>query len=102
MGINDHQADKRNRAAKRARTFQPSEKVSASDIETELLRDVVGVIVAHGGALRIGVTRDGGAWAFGIYGDGGDPHTEYVRPSEDVNAYLRDLGAFFNALGEEA
>jgi hypothetical protein len=52
--------------------------------------------------LRIGVTRDGGAWAFGIYGDGGDPHTEYVRPSEDVNAYLRDLGAFFNALGEEA
>lgn len=34
------------------------------------------------GALRLGVTRDGGAFAIGVYA-GDDYATEYVRPNED-------------------
>jgi hypothetical protein len=38
----------------------------------------------------LGYTRDGGAFAIGIL-DGDEKHTEYVRPSEDIDLYLRDL-----------
>jgi hypothetical protein len=41
------------------------------------------IVAAEGaGALRLGVTRDGGAYAVGVYA-GDDYATEYIRPSED-------------------
>lgn len=45
----------------------------------------------------MGLSRDGGAFAFGIYGDG-EPYTEYVGATEDVNEYLRELARHFDAL----
>lgn len=42
------------------------------------------------GALRIGLTRDGGALALGCY-LGDDYATEYVRPSEDLAAALNEI-----------
>ena len=54
---------------------------------------VLGAIVAvtnEGAALRFGYTRDGGSYAVGVL-DGDSKVTEYVRESEDVNQYLRDL-----------
>lgn len=56
---------------------------------TLLLRAIALVAIA-GGALRLGYTRDGGAYSIGIYGDG-EPYTEYVRPNEDIDAYLAAL-----------
>jgi len=47
-------------------------------------------VAARGGAVRLGYTSDGGAYAIGIYGDG-DPYTEYVKPSEDINEFFREL-----------
>lgn len=86
------------RAEKRQRHFQSTQKVSVTDVDPELLLVTLAQVLAKNGALRIGCTRDGGAWAFGIYGDGPQPYTEYVRPAEDVNKYLAELGEFFAGL----
>lgn len=53
-------------------------------------------VSAGGGAVRFGYTVDGGAYALGIYGDGAQPYTEYVRPSEDIERILAELGAVFD------
>lgn len=55
-----------------------------------LLHEAIAVVAATGGALRFGYTRDGGAYAIGIYGSS-QPYTEYIRPSEDIDYYLRGL-----------
>lgn len=59
------------------------------------LHETVCRVAGGGGALRLGYTADGGAYALGIYGDGPEPYTEYVRPSEDINSVLEQIGAAF-------
>lgn len=54
---------------------------------------VLGAIAAvckTGCAIRFGYTRDGGALAIGIIGDG-EPYTEYIRPTEDIDIHLEGL-----------
>jgi hypothetical protein len=65
----------------------PADWMSA---DPELLQRVVAKITVLGGAIRFGYTRDGGAYAVGIY-IGEKYDTEYVRPQEDLNEYLRGL-----------
>jgi len=82
-------AEKRSRKLKR----KLSNGTGIADWETAdaaLLLRTVATVAATGGALRLGYTRDGGAYSVGIYGDG-DPYTEYIRPSEDLDAFLRDV-----------
>lgn len=59
-------------------------------VDGKLLAGVIGTVAKSGGAVRFGYTSDGGAYAVGIYGDG-EPYTDYIRPSEDVEEYLRRL-----------
>jgi len=47
-------------------------------------------LVDRGGALRIGKTRDGGAWSLGVY-YGDDYATEYIRPAEDFAAACGEI-----------
>lgn len=56
----------------------------------ELLAKAVAALAGLGGALRLGYTRDGGAYAIGIYGDG-EPFTEYVSPNDDLDEFLEGL-----------
>lgn len=58
--------------------------------DPELVLRAIAVVGYRGGAIRFGYTRDGGAYAIGIY-LGGDHFTEYVRPNEDINGYLDRL-----------
>lgn len=60
------------------------------DVNAENLTNAVAWTAANGGALRLGYTRDGGAYAIGIYMDG-ESETEYVRPDEDIDQWLIDL-----------
>jgi hypothetical protein len=53
----------------------------------ELLHELTRAVTDAGCAVRFGTTRDGGALAVGYLGDG-EPYTEYIRPSEDLDAYL--------------
>lgn len=56
----------------------------------ELLASVVESVTKNGGAIRFGYSRDGGAYAIGIYGDG-DPFTEYLGSTEDVDVWLESI-----------
>lgn len=51
---------------------------------------LVEVLAEQDGALRIGRTRDGGAWALGVY-LGDDYATEYIRPSEDFQDAILEI-----------
>jgi len=63
-------------------------------VDAELIRSAISAAAGAGGAIRFGYSRDGGAYAVGIYGDG-DPYTEYVRPSEGLDGFLRELEESF-------
>lgn len=55
-----------------------------------LLSRAICTLARVGGALRFGYTRDGGAYAIGVYYDG-EHDTEYLRPDESLDDYLRGL-----------
>jgi hypothetical protein len=50
-----------------------------------------------GGALRLGYSRDGGAYAVGVYGDG-DPYTLYHPPEDDIDALLAKIENAFSEI----
>lgn len=66
-----------------------------ASVDPSLMLYAVAAVAARGGAVRFGYTRDGGAYAVGVY-DNGDNETDYIRPSEDINGYLRALGDDFS------
>lgn len=59
-------------------------------VNPEAIVRAIAAISYNGGAVRFGYTRDGGAYAIGIY-LGNDHFTEYVRPGEDIVGYLEGL-----------
>lgn len=54
------------------------------------LAALVAEMAETGGAVRIGLTRDRGALALGMY-QGDDYATEYIRPNEDIEAALHAI-----------
>jgi len=59
-------------------------------ISPELLQQAISAVTRASGAIRFGYTRDGGSYAVGILGDG-DPYTEYLRPTDNVEQYFEQL-----------
>lgn len=53
-------------------------------------------VTARGMAIRCGYTRDGGAFAIGIYGDGDEAYTEIVGPSDDPAMLLAELADYYD------
>lgn len=72
------------------RRRQSRETADYAAANAELLQRAIASVALQGGALRLGYTSDGGAYAIGVYGDG-DPYTDYVKPSENIDDYLADL-----------
>lgn len=62
--------------------------------DSNLIIECICRLSVIGGAIQFGYTRDFGAFAIRILGDG-EPYTEYVRPSEDINVYLQSLSLDF-------
>lgn len=98
MGILKRQAE--NKIAKKGeRRFQRTQKNLATadwgTVNPEVLRDTIATVALHGGALRLGYTSDGGAYAVGIYGDGPAAYTEYLRPDEEMEAFLHSIAEAF-------
>lgn len=103
MGAYDHQEGRgKRRDDKRQRLSKQREEVVVGSIEPQALLYALDAVLREGGCLRIGRTRDGGAWAIGVYGDGAQPYTEYVQASEDINRYFNDLAGFFEQMGGKA
>jgi hypothetical protein len=78
------------RIRERRQQRQSTEIADWAAADAQLLLEAVAVVALRGGAIRFGYTRDGGAYSIGIYGSG-EPYTEYVRPSEDIDYYLRGI-----------
>lgn len=53
-----------------------------------------------GGALRFGYSRDGGAFAIGVYGDG-EPYTDFVPGVENIDDALDDYVDLFESLKDD-
>jgi len=98
MGKSDEQIEAKSRSTKgqessgtRRRTaHRAGLPADWASVDGTLLSKAVAALAGLGGALRLGYTRDGGAYAIGIYGDG-DPFTEYVSPNDDINEFLEGL-----------
>lgn len=76
------------RAKRNSRQSKGIADWAAADAST--LQRAVCAVGFRGGALRLGYTRDGGAYAIGIYLSN-ESTTEYVRPDEDIDSYLEGL-----------
>jgi hypothetical protein len=75
-------------------TTQVGNVADWGSVDAQLLVKTVETASRKGGAVRLGYTRDGGAYAIGVYA-GSNYFTDYVRPSEDIDQYLKDLiGSF--------
>ena len=63
-------------------------------VNAEVIRAAIAAVSRIGGALRFGYTRDGGAYAVGVMGDG-EPYTEYIGPGGDVEDVLKGITEAF-------
>lgn len=60
------------------------------EASSDKVYQAIKAVTQHGFAIRFGYTKDGGAFAIGILGDG-EPFTEFVRPTEDIDLFLDGL-----------
>jgi len=95
------QEKKKDGTAKRRFRRSPGNDRAAdwSTVDMAQVVETIGAVTKNGGALRFGLTVDGGAYAVGVYGDGPEPYTEYVRPNEDIESFLNDLAVAFTERG---
>lgn len=84
---------------RRQRRYGNSDKAPArADWRTVSNTAIVAVIQAAaevGGALRFGVSRDGGAYALGVYGDGPDVYTLYAGDASEMEEHITHLSDIF-------
>jgi len=80
------------RSEKLERLTQAREPLPFNSIPWPEMLDAIKAVVEAGGAIRIGQSRDGGAWAFGLYSESASK-TLYVNASDDpfvVIAQIKD------------
>jgi hypothetical protein len=75
----------------RSKTTSPADWES---VDAQLVMKAVATLAARDGALRLGYTRDGGAYAVGFYGDG-DPFTKYIAPGDDIDGFFREVIEYY-------
>jgi len=78
----------------RGRSRKHIESVDWTQIDAKVLVHSIAAVSAAGGALRFGYSRDGGAYALGVYGDG-DTYTEFEHDPQAMEGLLHDLGEWF-------
>lgn len=102
MGVNDREQDKKDDKRRSAQNKKEAFKkkdtggpvADWAGVDGSLVCRAVAAIGVGGGALRLGYTRDGGAYAIGIY-DGDNKSTVYVSPNEDIEETLREIATHY-------
>jgi len=74
---------------------RPVEPADWSEADGGLIIHLVEVVTKRQGAVRFGLSRDGGAYAVGLYDDG-DNWTEYLSGSQSPDDWLRRLASEFS------
>lgn len=77
---------------------QQAKPLEINEFDWESLVSLIMTAAGAGGAVRIGLTRDGGAWAIGMYMED-DYATEYIRPGEDCQAALDEIARVWLPMG---
>jgi len=98
MGANDakqNAKDDKRRAAfeKRAKGGKATPGGTVADwagVDCEQLQRTIAAVCVSGDAIRLGYTRDGGAYAVALLHNG-ESHTDYVSPNDDIDVYLKGL-----------
>lgn len=79
--------------AKRS-TDKSSEPTDWSNVSDGLLVKLIDAVTSRGGAVRFGYSRDGGAYALGLY-YGSENTTEYCRPNEELDDFVVKWTEFY-------
>jgi len=90
-----HDARSKARSQKLERLTQKREPLAFNTLPWPEMLDAIRVVVEAGGAIRIGQSRDGGAWAFGIYTEG-ESKTLYVNASDDPFVVIQQIKDAFS------
>lgn len=72
------------------------------DLNAATLMELIENVSSCGGALRFGRSRDGGALALGVYGDGDTPYTVYAGNVDEMEDHINALHAVFEVMEEMA
>lgn len=75
--------------------------ITWADIDASSIVETICYAAGANGALRFGVTSDGGALALGVYGDGDKAYTLYSPTAEGMQDHLRGLADVFEAIATE-
>jgi len=94
-GPRDRQQDEKDRrranaAERRSSKRREQGSFDMGSIPWLTLVALIAEMAASDGAIRVGLTRDGGALALGMYHKD-DYATEYIRPHEDIEACLHAI-----------
>lgn len=104
MGYADHVGNNKRRSTKRSARLEARraarKEVVYDDLNPETLAQLVWSAICAGGAVRLGATRDRGAWAVGFYGLSDEPFTEYAGQGELEELLVWGIEAFTMALTE--
>ncbi len=89
-----HNKKERSRKASSSRRRAVA-KADWTEADGSAIANLVEVVTKYEGAVRFGLSRDGGAYAVGLY-DGGDSWTEYLGGNEDVSEWIQELADRFS------
>lgn len=78
-----------------------STRVTYTALDPNAIRDLIEAASEANGAVRFGTSRDGGAYAVGVYGDG-EYYTEYFRDATELAEFLAELTDVFQAMTIQA
>lgn len=95
MARSDEELNKRDnkRARGKAARSRRAAQQGAADYTAASWVSLAALVISTArlsGAVRLGVTRDGGAYAIGMYLDD-DYATEYIKPGEDFDAAIEEI-----------
>lgn len=66
-----------------------------TSVNADILLIAIAAVANQGCAIQFGLTKDGSTFVVRVVGDG-DPYNDFIRPSEDFEAYLKALSSDFS------
>lgn len=92
--------EEKDRKPRRERRHQSSTVADWMKASPMVLQQAIVAAANTGGALRFGYSRDGGAYAVGVYGDG-TPYTDFISSAEDPDEYLQEYIQLFADIADD-
>lgn len=97
MGTDSSEFSKRPKGRKKfERRNASSVKANWGIVDPNDIMGLVCALTKDGRAVRFGYSRDQGAYALGIYGDGDAPYTTYCGVGDDVDEWVRSIISSFD------